>query len=343
LNKPALTSSKIEVLDGLRCFAALSVCLFHFVCTTTGYVTNETVISVFSVGQYGVQLFFVISGFVIPWSMYHARYKLRNILTFLLKRFARLEPPYIFSVVLALAVLAMREVVFGLSNSYITISLNQVLLHLGYLIPFFEDYDWLNRVYWTLAVEFQYYLVIALIFPVLVRGSMTIRVLIYSAFGFLSFIGTSNFLLNWLPVFLLGILLFLYLSNQIGRLEYNLVTLITLLLCFYKYAVPAVVYTLIPLVACLKWPQYRTPLLHDMGRYSYSMYLVHTIIGASVVNYLSHRFKSPLEVVAVIALGIAITIFFSWLTYRFIERPSKSLSRSLKYQVRPGEVINQQL
>ena len=327
-------NSKIEVLESLRCFAALSVCLFHFVCTTTGYVTDETVLGVFSVGQYGVQLFFVISGFVIPWSMYHAGYHIRNIFTFLLKRFARLEPPYIFSLLLALTILFSREVFLGLTNSHMQVSTGQVLLHVGYLVPFFEGTRWLNQVYWTLAVEFQYYLFIAALYAFLVRGTAIVRVMVYLAFGALSFVGGPDFLLHWLPVFLLGILLFLYMTRQIGRPEYFIATALTLALCFYKYPVPAVVYSMIPVAACLYRPQYRPPVLSSMGRYSYSMYLVHTLIGASLINFLSHRYREPFEVTLVVMLGLTVTIAFSWLTYRFVERPSKSLSNSLRYAPR---------
>jgi peptidoglycan/LPS O-acetylase OafA/YrhL len=41
----------------------------------------------------------------------------------------------------------------------------ELFAHLGYLNGFFA-YRWGNSVYWTLAIELQYYLVIALVFPV---------------------------------------------------------------------------------------------------------------------------------------------------------------------------------
>jgi len=96
------SKNNIVVLDSLRAFAALSVCLFHFVCTTTGYITTDWILNLFDIGKYGVQLFFVISGFVIPWSMYAAGFQLKNLFSFLFKRLARLEPPYVFSVLIAL-------------------------------------------------------------------------------------------------------------------------------------------------------------------------------------------------------------------------------------------------
>src|SRR5690606_28624124 len=42
----------------------------------------------------------------------------------------------------------------------------QLFSHLGYLNNFIGK-DWLNPVFWTLAIEFQYYLLIALFFPLI--------------------------------------------------------------------------------------------------------------------------------------------------------------------------------
>jgi peptidoglycan/LPS O-acetylase OafA/YrhL len=103
-----MKNSQIPVLNFLRAFAALSVCLYHFVCTTTGYITTDWILNFFSQGKYGVQLFFVISGFIIPWSMWKSDYSLKNFFVFLLKRLARLEPPYLMSLILAITILMMR-------------------------------------------------------------------------------------------------------------------------------------------------------------------------------------------------------------------------------------------
>jgi proteic killer suppression protein len=99
----------VPILDSLRAFAALSVCLFHFVCTTTDYIKTQWILDIFSVGSYGVQLFFVISGFVIPWSMYNANFKINHFFKFALKRFSRLEPPYIASLFFAIFILTMDK------------------------------------------------------------------------------------------------------------------------------------------------------------------------------------------------------------------------------------------
>ena len=80
---------------------------------------------------------------------------------FLLKRLLRLEPPYMFSILLAIIVITLRIILLKIND--VNFSLTQIFLHVGYLIPFFEDYKWINQVYWTLAIEFQYYFFLLLL------------------------------------------------------------------------------------------------------------------------------------------------------------------------------------
>ena len=83
----------------------------------------------------------------------------------MLKRLIRLEPPYLVSLLLVLA--------FGFifdPNSPESVGgpfhfdLPNTLGHLLYLNGFF-DQPWANPVYWSLAIEFQFYLMVGLIFP----------------------------------------------------------------------------------------------------------------------------------------------------------------------------------
>jgi peptidoglycan/LPS O-acetylase OafA/YrhL len=75
MSKLSLNSNHIPVLDSLRGLAAISVCIYHFVVGPINFVKDENVLNVFSYGKYGVQLFFVISGFIIPWSLHNKKYE----------------------------------------------------------------------------------------------------------------------------------------------------------------------------------------------------------------------------------------------------------------------------
>ncbi len=340
-----MLSNKIEVLDSLRAFAALSVCLFHFVCTTTGYINEEWVINTFSVGQYGIHMFFVISGFVIPWSMYHANYKIKNFFSFFLKRLARLEPPYIFSIFLVIFVIYIRALYLGRSNYHAEISTTQVALHLGYLIPFFKDQHWLNLAYWSLAIEFQYYVFIALLFIPLMLSNLLVRCLIYASFIVASHFSPEMLLFYWLPLFLLGMVLFLFKTKRIFWIEFCLTSIV--LLYYFSHRDPegdplsSAVYSAIPLVFVAFWQELKITGLHFLGKFSYSIYLIHPIIGASVINFLSHRFTGQIEKIVVILAGLTFTLISAWITYLLIERPSKNLSSSIKYIKEANKLILQ--
>lgn len=277
-------------------------------------------------------MFFVISGFVIPWAMHHAGYKLKNFFTFLLKRISRLEPPYLVSILIALSLLYFREKLLGKENDHIDLSANQILLHLGYLIPFFKEYHWLNSVYWTLAVEFQYYLLIALLFVPLIKSGLIGRILIYTGIIFFSFCFPENFLPYSLPVFLFGILLFLFKASYIQKQEYYLATVALICFCIWRYPLASVIFTLLPVIGILYFEKIKVVGLHFAGKFSYSIYLIHPLLGASLINILSHRFTGSVEKVLVICGGILFTLVSSYVMYLLIEKPSKKLSASIKYR-----------
>jgi peptidoglycan/LPS O-acetylase OafA/YrhL len=328
----ARPKSRIEILDSLRAIAALSVCAFHFVCTTTGFIKSEKLKEVFSAGQYGVQLFFVISGFVIPFAMHQAGYQFRDFFKFFLKRLFRLEPPYLFSILLVLVILYAREHFLGRSNDHIDVNPTQVLLHFGYLIPFFEGYQWLNQVYWTLAIEFQYYLLIALLFIPLVRAVLWQRIFFYACVLGVSFFNDGRFLPAWLPLFTLGILMFLFKTGYIDAAEYGIVTTVIVITGFFIYPVFAVVYSIIPVLAVLIFPSRRLPVFHGIGKFSYSIYLVHPVLGAALINILSHHVESPMLKFLLIVAGFAITLVSAYVVYLFVERPSSRLSAAVNYK-----------
>lgn len=326
-----MEKDRVAVLDSLRAAAALSVCFYHFVCTTTSYITNEFTLGVFSNGKYGVQMFFVISGFVIPMSMYKGNYSIRKMGTFFAKRLTRLEPPYLFSILLALSVLGARTFL-GMPNDHMSFSLKQLGAHFMYLIPFFDDLRWFNQVYWTLAVEFQYYLIMALVYFLVVSDKLILRTIAYILFfsGFIS--KNSDFLPHWLPVFLLGILMFQYKFKIIRIVELLSVTALAVTGLIFTQPVAIVGFVLVTYLSILYFSNVKLPVLSYLGQSSYSIYLIHPIIGASTINLLSHHFMAWYQKPLVIGAGVLVTLFFSYLMHRFVERPSMNWSASLKYK-----------
>jgi peptidoglycan/LPS O-acetylase OafA/YrhL len=94
------------IIDSLRGIAALMVVVFH---ASIG-LDKSWLSGIASYGKYGVIIFFVISGFIIPYSLYKSESKqtFRGMSNFLLRRVLRLNPPYY--VVLFLTVLFYMSV-----------------------------------------------------------------------------------------------------------------------------------------------------------------------------------------------------------------------------------------
>ena len=139
-------------LDGLRCLAALSVLVCHFA------PQGGRVLGAFRWGDAGVQLFFVLSGFLITSIVLRIgvdadRAGQRTAVTlrrFYARRFLRILPPYyaLLAVTAALNVPGVRDAI----GWHLTYTTNVHLARVG---------EWRDNVFhfWTLAVEEQFYLV----------------------------------------------------------------------------------------------------------------------------------------------------------------------------------------
>jgi peptidoglycan/LPS O-acetylase OafA/YrhL len=117
----------------------------------------------FSMGQLGVALFFLISGFVIPFSL--ERYSRSG---FLLARLLRIYPVYAAAVALDVAVLASSAAYWGVPFH---LSPGSVLANL-LLINNLVGVPTLDMINWTLAVEMKFYLLVALLYQPIRTGRM---------------------------------------------------------------------------------------------------------------------------------------------------------------------------
>lgn len=324
---------QVNIIDSLRSFAAISVCLFHFICTTIGLEYPAFMTSIASYGQHGVLVFFVISGFIIPWSMYQKKYKLTSLFRFMAKRLVRLEPPYLASIVLVLLIAFIKTKFHIGAESPEEISAARVGLHFGYLINFFPQYKWLNNVYWTLAIEFQYYLIISLLFLLFIHKHLAIRLFAYGlcfAMAYLVPDASHSHFPSYAPLFLFGIGVFLYQNNRVGLLEFAVVMVVCFIYNYLFMGIPAAGFGLATAMVILFFSDTRIPVLDWLGKMSYSIYLIHPVIGAAAINILSRYAHGTAQKLGVLAAGLTVTFISSYLMYLLIEKPSKKLSSKIK-------------
>jgi len=94
---PTHAPGRIEALDGLRGIAVLSVMAFHFWAISGPHghgAANRLVAKIFGGGWAGVDLFFVLSGFLITGILCDARGRARYFRTFYARRVLRIFPLY---------------------------------------------------------------------------------------------------------------------------------------------------------------------------------------------------------------------------------------------------------
>src|SRR3978361_1269596 len=127
-----------EAVEVLRGVAAFSVMWFHLTNGNLDFLAPDSWLKASGTyGYLGVQLFFVISGFIIPYSLSLRSYKIRTDgLGFLCRRIVRIEPAYICSlllvVVLQVASALAPASLAAMPSAELPASL---ALHLAYLAP----------------------------------------------------------------------------------------------------------------------------------------------------------------------------------------------------------------
>lgn len=324
-------NQQILIINSLRGIAALAVCLYHFVCTTKGYITDEVLLDIFHYGKKGVQLFFIISGIVIPFSMIKSNYKIKFIGKYLLKRFVRIEPPYLVAVLLGILFLYLRNFIPSSANVDLTPSLRDIALHLGYLVPFFEDAKWINQVFWTLSIEFQYYIFLALLIPLALSEKKIFHWIFSALVISVPFInGSGAFFLHWAPYFGLGIFYVLFISKKYNIYEFVISFLLSSIVIFFEQGILDLMIGLGALSIIHIFQTHKSKIGFFLGDISYSLYLIHSIIGSSLINFLSHKFNSPMGKFGVITLGVFVSIASAYVFWRFIEKPSQARSKKIK-------------
>jgi peptidoglycan/LPS O-acetylase OafA/YrhL len=147
----------------------------------------------------------------------------------------------------------------------------------------------------------------------------------------------AEFLPYWLPVFGIGILIFLYKSNLISVTEFMLVSLVFAIDIFVFNQLIACAVALIAEFVIVFMFSKTNKILAWLGKFSYSVYLIHAIIGAAAVNILSHYATNSFTKIAIVIAGVIVTFVSSYLMYLFVENPSKKLSSKLAYRTQHAD------
>jgi peptidoglycan/LPS O-acetylase OafA/YrhL len=347
---------RLPVLDGLRLIAALGVVFFHFTAFHTAVVSAwgrppaqafPGLSAVTSYGWLGVELFFLISGFVICMSCWDS-----DVASFFRSRVTRLFPAYWAAVLITFAVVVLFSQVYQpVPLTDLAVNLTMLQQPLGASA--------VDGVYWTLWIEACFYLLFAV---VVWRGLTLHRVTVFWLVGIAIATQAKEPLLSavvqpkWAPYFIAGIAL--HLIHRFGS-DIKLWALVGV--CFAIAAngvhdlalltgreslhrplnpLPAVLtvgvfFLVMSAIALgrLSWIRWRW--LTTAGLLTYPLYLIHETNGWTLIRALHGLFPRYVT----LALVVVAVLVAAWLLHRLVERP---VARLLKRQLAPtAPVINQ--
>lgn len=341
---------RLYVLDGLRLIAALMVVGFHYIGFDSWWrspwgrstaVVFPTAHPIAAYGWLGVELFFLVSGFVICMSCWG-----RTPRQFAVSRLVRLYPAYWFAVLLTTAVLVLRPGGWDIRMSEFLSNLTMFQEPLGA-----RDVD---PVYWSLWAELRFYLLFGV---VAVMGLTYRRVVVFCAVWLLAVVLAPHSGIDLLevlaapsaaPFFIGGVVI--YLMHRFGPRPALWLLLaaswllaqdqLTSLVRHAQHSVHGDLswgvslgvitasFGLVLAAALGRLDFFNWRWLTTAGAMTYPLYLLHEEIGWEVIRY-SHELMNPWVLLAVLVSAMMLA---AWMVNRWIERPG---ARRLKAWLAP--------
>ncbi len=337
-DNPSTKTSRIVELDALRALAAINLMLFHFTHVYSvryGY-TSELGFE-FPWGKYGVQLFFMLSGFVNAMTMLKKKVPSQ----FLASRFIRILPVYY--VVVAINLLLLQLAPF---SDHVEFTWPAIIANLT-LLPNLLGYECLEPVTWTLQVEILFYGILTTLFllgafrrPLLTMlgylGACLVGCQLIPAVEVGSAISgwqlvREALLLEYMPLLIIGILVQQIRFEGVRKASFILGIVVAAAVFHvndehgHNPVVTVLLTAILWLAAYGKLPILRLKPLVFISTISYSLYLLHDNLGCFVIYHMNQNGVPPQLCFALI---IPIVLLLSWLSSRFLERPLSALLKT---------------
>lgn len=344
--------TRITSVDAVRALASVLVAFRHFYgAMGADWAWLPTVLhSFFSHKAMGVYLFFVISGYVIALSTEKLVPSLKNIGLVAARRAVRLDPPYMVSIFVAIVLLAMSNTLRP-DDAEALPSVARVLAHVVYLQKIL-GFEQIVVVFWSLCFEVQMYLLyVGLVFVERAaadrlgrRARWTLHLVLWYPLLVLSF-GMRYGMIDWVvPAWCFHLWYLFFVGAQIrwwhtervhgGTLVPVLATLVVLggrsnpteSLFIVASILALLFHRRLQRATSARWVVF-------LGGISYSLFLVHPLIGGRAVvllRGLAGGSMSPVLSLVVFAAAFAFSMLGAWIVERLVERPAITWSRRIK-------------
>ncbi|MEO6055111.1 MAG: acyltransferase [Chthoniobacterales bacterium] len=372
------TSIHIDFLDHLRGIAVLMVFLYHafgqafkmsqlpwegwFHC----FQVPSVVIAFFPVmvGWCGVAVFFALSGFCIHLSYERSRNK--SLRDFYVRRIFRIYPPYLLCLVIFSFIYPWRAIDF-----HSLVNTQNFFTHLFLVYNFdFKFFYGINVAFWSIAVEFQLYLIYPILLWLVRRvnwlGALTILGIIEIGLrfteGYLSTVYNTD-----LPYFIIGAPIYFWFSWSVGarlanayvkgeplpflRLPVRFWVVLTLLAMLVHPLFPLAFTFMAIATVTFMARQFMRPRslilpglqhLRFAGLISYSIYLLHfpilDVTMRGIAKFVPALIGHPILLFTIFMVEWVPILGLSYLFYRWIEKPSIDCGKWFlkKYPSAPG-------
>jgi exopolysaccharide production protein ExoZ len=293
-------------------------------------------------GWFGVSLFFLISGFVVTSSAFN-----ETIRSFLTKRALRIYIPLIVVVVVLWLLAQSGAQIWGSAAAG---DLNNLVLSATLMNYFTTGATAVLDVSWTLAIEISFYLLVGITIPILTRKPIAliyVLMLVQAPIVFLAHdddgaLHRIAVVFASLPILGIGAVIFFIHSKKV-RVLHGLTLIVALWIDFvwsnsslgtvvgspnsfyYSSTIYAMAIFVIAVLTEGKWRRARP--LDWLASRSYSIYLVHSPVGFSILLLINVELQFPYW--GALALAVAGSFLVAEVLYRLAEKPSVRLGRDL--------------
>jgi len=346
---------RLLFIDGLRGVAALLVVVYHFqenLSASLALWLPSTVQWLLANARLGVEIFFVLSGFVIAHSIRDGLHSPSYLGRFGLRRSFRLDPPLWGMIALELSLLWVSQRVAP--SVHVTWpSWQQLLTNATYTQHFF-GYSDILPVFWSLTYEVQFY--VMLVAAAVAKRSWGPRRAIVAAFlGALYLLSTTIWLREMTVVprglfidrwfqFSLGMFAWLTANRKMPTWSFVAICLATLAAAwmgsasvYRQLSATVAILTAAAILLVQQRDIMHTTLVNRpiqfLGKISYSLYLIHLPVGwrlITLTKMLGGPVLSPVASSLVFLAAIFVSIVAAWIFFLAVEAPSIRLAKRVE-------------